>query len=57
MERLLQSLAEKWDFYLAMVLLYVVIGIYFGPVWFFLGLFCSGCFGIIAYALRRPPAI
>ncbi len=53
MSNLLQALRSKWDFYLAAVLSYAVVGIYLGPGYFFLAAFISGCAYITALALRR----
>jgi hypothetical protein len=50
---LVRSLRRNWDAALALMLVYVVIGIYLGPGYFVLAWFLNGCAYIIHTALRR----
>ena len=49
----IRSLRGNWQSTLAWVLVYLVIAIYLGPVWFVLAWFVHGCAYIINMALRR----
>ena len=49
----MDAIKRKWDLYLAIALVFVAIGTNLGPGFFFLAAFMSGCFAIIAVALRR----
>jgi hypothetical protein len=49
----MEALRQKWDLYLAIVLVYAAIGTNLGPGIFFLAAFTGGCFAVIATALRR----
>ncbi len=53
MDGLFRSLRGNWDVAIAFVLVYALIGIYLGPVFFFLAWFVNGSVYIIHTALRR----
>ncbi len=49
----LQTLRQNWDALLAVVLVYAVIAIYLGPVYYFVFWYVSLCGYIIRTALKR----
>jgi hypothetical protein len=53
MQGWLEPLRRNLDAVIAIVLVYTVIAIYLGPVFFFVAWFLNGCGYIIWIALRR----
>jgi hypothetical protein len=48
-----RNLRDNWDAVLALGLAWLIIALYLGPAYYFIGLFVLGCVYIIRYAVKR----